>query len=417
MTNRRKKIKNRRAALLFVGMLIVSGLGYVYYRFIPSPSLGGINAASAAISGDGTVSVSDLHADYNTGSSTEKARILIVPGHEPYYGGAQFGSIDERNLVVEIGQDLQQYLQTNNSYQVFITRDTQSWNPTFADYFNNNWNAIIAWEKTARQNQSALASLGAPTAPSVNHNTAPANVALRLFGITKWANENSIDLMIHLHLNDYPGHSGSVAGRYSGLAIYIPAQQYANNPTTKAVADAMFKRLSLYNPISDLPVESGGVIDDPELIAVGVGNSADAASMLIEYDYIYEPQFVNPKVRSLALKDLAYQTYLGLQDFFTKNSSVSVTNAYNPSSLYTWDTPVTGKNSNPEDIYALQTALLLDGDYPPAGKTKNDCPHSGTFGVCTQTALQTFQKKNGITGEGAGGPKTFILLSKVYAGN
>ena len=130
--------------------------------------------------------------------------------------------------------------------------------------------------------------------------------------------------MIHLHLNDYPGHSSTVAGKYSGLVIYIPAQQYNNSSTTKAVADAMFKRLSLYNPIDNLPIESGGIIDDPELIAVGVGNTADAASMLIEYDYIYEPQFVNPKVRSLALKDLAYQTYLGLQDFFTKNANVSV---------------------------------------------------------------------------------------------
>ncbi len=413
-----KKKKNRwvgRSFFILFGILVLGGFGLVYSR--SHPSVSNANMASAVVSSDGTVTVADLHSDYNTSSSTEKARILIVPGHEPAYGGAQFGSIYERNLVVEIGQDLQQYLQTNNNYEAFITRDTQSWNPTFTDYFNTDWNAIIAWEKTARQNASTLASLGPQTAPPVNHNSAPANVALRLFGITKWANENSIDLMIHLHLNDYPGHSSKVAGRYSGLVIYIPAQQYANNPTTKAVADAMFKRLSLYNPISNLPIESGGIIDDPELIAVGVGNSADAASMLIEYDYIYESQFVNPKVRSLALKDLAYQTYLGLQDFFTKNSSVSATNVYNPSSLYAWKIPVTGKNSNPEDIYALQTALLMDGDYPPTGKTKNDCPHSGTFGACTQAAIQEFQKKNGIAGESVGGLHTFTLLNKIYTQN
>ena len=412
MSKKRKNRKIERTFFVLFGILVLGGFGYVYSH--SHTSAGTTNTASAAISSDGTVSVADLHSDYNISSSTEKARILIVPGHEPDYGGAQFTSIYERNLVVEIGQDLQQYLQANNNYQVFITRDTQSWNPTFTDYFNNNWNAIIAWEKTARQNASALASLGTQTAPPVDHNSAPANVALRLFGITKWANENSIDLMIHLHLNDYPGHSSRVPGKYSGLVIYIPAQQYANNPTTKAVADAMFRRLSLYNPISNLPVESGGIIDDPELIAVGVGNSADAASMLIEYDYVYQPQFVNPKVRSLALKDLAYQTYLGLQDFFNKNSNVSITSSYNPSSLYVWNTPVTGKNSNPEDIYALQTALLMDGDYPPAGKTKNDCPHSGTFGTCTGAALLAFQKKNGLAGEGVKGPKTFSLLSKIY---
>jgi N-acetylmuramoyl-L-alanine amidase len=403
--------------ILFILFVVVAlgGLGYVYSR--SHSSVGNVNTAAAAASIGSTVSVADLHSDYSSSAPSGKERILIVPGHEPTYGGAQFGSIDERNLVVEIGQDLQQYLQANNSYQVFITRDTQAWNPIFTDYFNSNSNAIATWEKTARQNALALASLGTSVAPPVDHNKAPTDVALRLFGITKWANENNIDLMIHLHLNDYPGRSSKVAGKYSGLVIYIPAQQYANNPTTKAVADAMFKRLSLYNPTSDLPVESSGVIDDPELIAVGVGNSSDAASMLIEYDYLYEPQFVNPKVRSLALKDLAYQTYLGLEDFFTKNTNVVINNSYNPSSLYAWNTPVTGKSSNPDDIYALQTALLMDGDYPPAGKTKNDCPHSGTFGACTQAALKAFQKKNGIVGESTGGPKTFSLLSKIYAGN
>ena len=240
------------------------------------------------------------------------------------------------------------------------------------------------------------------------------DVALRLYGITKWANENSIGLMIHLHLNDYPGHGDTVPGKYSGLVIYTPALQYANSAATKAIADAMFKRLSLYNPISDFPSESNGLVDDPELIAVGSNNTSDAASMLIEYDYLYEPQFVNPKVRSLALKDLAYQTYLGLQDFFTGNKPTAATSLYDPSSLYTWNTPVAGKNANPEDIYALQTALLMDGDFPPVGKTKNDCPHSGVFGSCTKAALQAFQKKNGIVGESAGGLNTFALLNKIY---
>ena len=94
-------------------------------------------------------------------SSADKARILIVPGHEPDYGGAQFGSIDERNLVVEIGQDLQQYLQANGNYRTFITRDTQAWNPTFADYFKTDWNAIIAWEKVRKAKRLQFAALGA----------------------------------------------------------------------------------------------------------------------------------------------------------------------------------------------------------------------------------------------------------------
>ena len=365
----------------------------------------------------GAISLADVRSDYNGNASSQKVRILIVPGHEPDYGGAQFGSIDERNLVVEIGQDLQQYLQANNNYQVFITRDTQAWNPTFANYFATDWNAITTWEAAHLVGQSSVTALGAVAAPPEIHITDPIDVALRLYGITKWANENNIDLMIHLHLNDYPGHASGVAGKYSGLVMYVPAQQYANSSTTKAIADAVFKRLSLYNPISNLPIESSGLIDDPELIAVGANNTADAASMLIEYDYIYEPQLVNPAVRSLALKDFAYQTYLGLQDFFNQNTNVTAVSSYNPESLYAWNTPVTGKNSNPEDIYALQTALIMDGDYPPAGKTKNDCPHSGTLGACTEEAVAAFQTKNGISGQSIGGANTFSLLNHIYTQN
>ena len=370
----------------------------------------------ANASEDKPVSLTDINADYST-SSKEKANILIVPGHEPNYGGAQFGSLYERNMVVEVGQDLQKFLETNPSYKVSITRNTKSWSSTFADYFKNHWNDIIAWEKTSKKNESKLVALGPSTAPSVIHNSAPTDVAIRLYGITKWANENNIDLMIHLHFNDYPGHSSHVAGKYSGLVIYTPAIQYANSPTTKAIADAVFKRLSLYNPISNLPIESKGVIDDPELIAVGANNTADAASMLIEYDYIYEPQFVNPKVHSLALKDLAYQTYLGIQDFFNKNTDINVTSLYNPESLYAWKTQVTSTKANPEDIYALQTALIMDGDLPPAGKSKNDCPHSGIFGSCTRLAIQAFQQKNNITGESVFGSKTFSMLNSIYMEN
>ena len=136
--------------------------------------------------------------------------------------------------------------------------------------------------------------------------------------------------------------------------------------------------------------------------------------MLIEYDYIYQPQFANAAVRPLALKDLAYQTYLGLQDFFTRHVPGGASDEYDPSTLYAWDTPVVGKNADPKDIYALQTALMMDGDYPPEGKSMHDCPHSGTFGQCTLVALAAFQHKHGISKEAVDGPKTFDLLHNIY---
>ncbi|MBU6141527.1 N-acetylmuramoyl-L-alanine amidase [Patescibacteria group bacterium] len=347
---------------------------------------------------------------------TQKPRILIIPGHEPDYGGAQFGSLNERDMTAELGVDLQQFLDQDPNYQAFITRSDTAWNPTFANYFTTDWNAIVAWEAAARKNGTMLAALKDSPTPAIQHNAAEADVALRLYGVTKWADENNIDLMIHIHFNDYPGHPDGVPGEYSGVVIYTPAAQYDNSSSTQPIAQAMLRRLALYNPIDDLPIESTGIVQDPELIAIGANNTAKPASMLIEYNYIYEPQFVNSAVRSVALKDLAYQTYLGLQDFYTNAQNVSALTNYFPANVYRWTTPVSDNSGDPNDVYALQTALIMDGDFPPAPLTGYDCPHSGFFGTCTQNAVQALQAKYGITGEDASGPHTFALLQKIYNG-
>ena len=356
----------------------------------------------------GLVTINDIKSD-------KKIRILIVPGHEPDYGGAQFRNIKERDLVVELGQDLQSFLQTDNHYQVSITRDTNSWSPVFADYFKNNWDSIMAWEQSASQQMAHLVtirSIPKPVVPVI-HISAPTNVAVRLYGITKWSNENDVDLMIHVHLNDYPGHSQKTAGKYSGFAIYLPAAQYSNSSTTHMISEDVFKRLSKYNPVSNFDLEASGIVDDPDLIAVGANNTSNAASMLIEYSYIYEPQLVNPETRSVALKDLAYQTFLGLQDFFGKTNNS--TSSYDTSVLpYTWNNQIPEKGTV-ADIYALQAALQFDGDYPPAGKTLTDCPRSGIFGSCTIQALKIFQNKYRIIGEdGSVGKKTIGLLNAKF---
>ena len=361
--------------------------------------------------------VADIQSKYNAvtnTSSQKKVRILIVPGHEPGYGGAEFGSIKERDLTVELGKDLQQLLESNSHYQVFITRDASSWNPAFDQYFKSNWDGIISWVKVNQQEMSHLISVGSlkHVAPTIIHNRAPRDIAYRLFGITKWANENDIDITIHIHFNDYPGHGGT-PGDYSGFTIYVPEGQYDNSTTTKVIAKDVFNRLEKYNPVSDLPGESTGIVEEPDLIAIGADNTSDAASMLIEYGYIYEPQLVNPALRSSALKDLAFQTYLGLQDFFGSpsvlNSSMSFDTLLIP---HEWRDMITKNSASSSDIYALQTALVIDGVYPPSNKNMNDCPRTGSLGPCTMSALEAFQKKYGITDEkGIVGPKTRTILN------
>jgi N-acetylmuramoyl-L-alanine amidase len=340
--------------------------------------------------------------------------VLIVPGHEPDNGGTNYKNIYERNLVVPIADDLQNFLNADSHYQTFITRDIAAWDPTFAAYFQNDWNQIISWEKSAKISWKPMNALNQSSGGEIS-NAAATDDALRLYGITKWADENNIDLMIHMHLNNYPdAMAKQIVGKYSGLVMYMPADDLANSVVSKPIAEAVFNRLSLYNPISNLPVESQGLETDDSLIAMGAYNTAKMATMLIEYDYIYEPQFVSPAVRPIALKDFAYQTYLGLQDYYDSNTNVTAKTDYDPSAnVYDWTTPITSTNSNADDIYAEQTALIMDGDYPPAGMTRNDCPHSGTFGACTRLAIEAFQKKNNIN-ESVFGSKTFYALQRIY---
>jgi N-acetylmuramoyl-L-alanine amidase len=389
------------------------------------------NQLAAVIISHNPKTIADLQTDYTSSNmlsfasttpvdepTVQKVRILLVPGHEPGYGGAEFGSLKERNMTVELAKDLQNFLSGDDHFQIFVTRDNSEWLPPFADYFKNNWQSIIDWEKASVQDMAHQIGSSANTQPipTVYHNKAPENVALRLYGITKWANENDIDITIHIHFNDDREHPRGVPGDHSGFAIYIPEQQYANSTTSRAVAETIYNRLEKYNPVSNLLGESAGVVEDPDLIAIGAHNTANSASMLIEYAYIYEQQFVDADTRNLAIKDMAYQTYLGLEDFFNPQKSVATGQAYNTVALpYKWIHPITIDNVQNVDVFALQSALISDGDYPPGSKDMSECPRSGKFGPCTREAVDSFQKKYNITGEsGMVGEKTLQILNKLF---
>ncbi|MEN9524576.1 MAG: putative peptidoglycan binding domain [Candidatus Parcubacteria bacterium] len=365
--------------------------------------------------------VAQLQEKYNSqnkSSQQNKIKVVIVPGHEPNFGGTEYGDIKERDLVVGIADNLARFLQESGKYEVVVTRSQAAWNPVFDAYFKNSEKAIVEWQKDYKAESVQQISMGLPLPPpKVYHNNAPPGVANRLYGITKWSNENAVDVAIHIHLNDYPGHGQRVAGKYSGFSIYTPEEQYFNSKSTRAVSESIFKRLQRYNPVSDLPGESDGIVPERELIAIGANNTADAASLLIEYGYIYEPQFVNPDARDLALKDLAYQTYLGLEDFFNPNGLKNLAITYDTLMLpYTWKETLSPNSKNIADIYALQTALSFERVYPPANRSKNDCPRTGRIGPCTEQAIKDFQKKNGLEITGIVGPQTLEVLNRIYSG-
>lgn len=368
------------------------------------------------------ITVSGLRKKYDDISnrriiSKPKIRIMIVPGHEPDFGGTEFRDLKERDMAVDLANDLAFFLRNNTHYEVVVARDKNKWNPDLEKYFNDHWSEIKDFVEKSKGDMVQQINSGSVKRKSdgVIHNKAPKDVALRLFGINKWNNENKIDIAIHVHFNDYPRSNTNSPGEYSGFAIYVPEKQYSNSTTTIAIANNLFKRLAKYNAVSDLPKEEDGVIEEQELIAIGSNNTLDAPSMLIEYGYIYEPQYSDSIVRETTIRDLAFQTYLGIQDFF--GSGNDVTSAYDTLMLpFSWKKDLDKNSDSKKDILALQTALLLEGVYPPADRTKNDCPRSGRLGPCTLNSLNKFQNKYGIKNEvDRVGDKTKEVLNQLYS--
>lgn len=382
-------------------------------------SIQNISQTASIIVSHNPKSISEIQGKGNDTQtiSNKKVRILIVPGHEPNYGGAEFGTVTERDMAMELANDLHRLLNGNPRYEVFTTRTGSAWDKTFSDYFTNSSESILEWRQAHVNEILDLIKVGKfkPYEPLVYHNNATTDVMTRLYGIDKWVNENDIDIVIHIHFNDNPRRRIAKPGEHSGFAIYVPEKQYDNSTTTQVLADTVFKRLSKYNPVSDLPGEDSGIVEEQELIAIGPYNSVDAASMLIEYGYIYEPQFQDREVRALALNDLAFETYLGLEDFF-RNSAMDDIHTYDTSILpYHWGATIGAKSPISADTFALQTALIFDGSYPPSDKNKNDCPRTGKLGPCTKVSLQDFQNRNKIKGEnGVVGKKTIEALNRRF---
>jgi len=246
-----------------------------------------------------------------------KMRVLIVPGHEPNAGGTSFKGLLERDMAVKLGNDLKAQLEKDGHFEVFITRDEKKWNPVFSAYFNKYWSVILKWEIAARANFNRLIAQGKVKKPvvTVGHNVAPANMAIRLYGISRWANENKIDVTINIHFNDDGNHRRNRPGNFRGFSIYVPVAQYDNSVKSHALAKKVFTQLKTVEPVSNFDGEKAGIVDDPKLIAVGANNTLKAASLVIEYGYIYESKFTDSKLRASTLEDLAKRTFQGLNEY------------------------------------------------------------------------------------------------------
>jgi N-acetylmuramoyl-L-alanine amidase len=248
-----------------------------------------------------------------------KLNVLVVPGHEPGYGGTMYGHIYERDIVLMIADELQKLLEEDKRITTYRTRDANGWTADFAEYFEKEWNTITEWIDESKYKTGILAEKGKIERVGGSiHNDAAPDVAKRLYGINKWGNENNIDVALHLHINDVPRPDLRGPGPYVGFAIYVPEKQYSNAEASKKLGEKMKNRIEEMMMVSNLHSESGGVVEEQDLIAIGSFNTSNAASILIEYGYIYESQYANEELQREFAKKIAKQTYLGLQDFLRK---------------------------------------------------------------------------------------------------
>lgn len=336
-----------------------------------------------------TITPNDLQKQY----TRKQLKILIVPGHDNFSGGAQFKNLKEAELTLALAKELSDILSRDKNFIVTLAREPVSgdYSPMIQNYFLREAEAIRNFQIAKKAEfKKLMTTQEIEPRVIIQHNFAPDDVAFRLYGLNKWANDNQIDVMLHLHFNDYAGRRGS-SGKYNGLAIYIPERQYPNSRASAALAQSLLNELQKISPLSNLPKENQGVIEDQELIATGSYATQVGASMLIEYGYIYEPQFIAANLRTKIFPELALQTYQGIKKHF--DADLAEQTALLPFDFK--NNLQRGLQIN-EEVLVLQRALLAEKVYPPAGKTLNDCPLTGNFGPCVEAAVKIFQQQNNL---------------------
>lgn len=364
-----------------------------------------------------SITTEKLKENYSAIEKTEdKIKLLIVAGHDNESGGTEFKGVKESQMNLELAMNLAEFFKNDDKFEITLVRDKNGYNPIFLNYFEKNKDSINEFVVKQKETMAELVRAGEVyNNEGVIHNSAPTETVLKLYGINKWANENDIDIVLHIHFNDYPNRKYNKEGKYSGFAIYVPEAQYSNAKASKLVAESIFNRLEKFYPKSNFSQEEDGVVEDQKLIAIGAHNTLDSVGILIEYGYIYEPQFINEKIRELTLKELAFQTYVGAVNFF--DDSQKRTLAYNTTLLpYKWNENLQKGVKNAEEVLALQTVLNIEGLYPPNSFDKYECPITGNFGNCTSLALKKFQEKYGIDDEiGKVGELTKNKLNELYS--
>jgi len=404
----------KRLSFLFVGVLSAFIFFGIWSHAVPEAFLAvqARKLLSSVFFVESTTTEA-LRSEYQKGS---RIRILIVPGHDNLSGGTEFLGVREVDMTLALGEELYTFLRSDPHFEPIMTRNKYGYTEEFQKYFKKNEGSVKAFVVEKKSIMQNFLTRGlVEREQGVVHNTAASSVAYRLYSINMWANENDIDLVIHIHFNDYPGRRWNKAGRFDGFTVYVPEKQYSNARASTAIGKAIATKLSSVLAMSNLPTESGqgGIMPDQELIALGSYNTLDPASVLIEYGYIYEPQFLTRENREEVMHEYAFKTYLGLNQFF--GNFLETFRKYQTSFLpYYFERTLTQGSPAEEEVFALQEALSLQGMYPPEGEDLHTCPKSGHFGLCTTRAVQAFQVAFGLSTTGFVDRETRGKLNELY---
>jgi len=284
-------------------------------------------APSATNSGDNSTVGSVTSSSPDNNQRTGKIKILVVPGHDNEYPGAEIGNIREADFNLKIAEYLKNFLEQETAFEVYTTRDADfiktetenkqdknGYTDYFQKYLDENISEVLDFrqsykEETEKKFKNSLSS----SSKKIEHNPAPGEMLYRLYAVNKFVEDNQIDLVIHIHLNDYAGRTGE-EWKYKGFSIYVPDNTLRNGKESQALGKYISKTLDDNFKNSNNPVEKKKIILGHELIANGANNTIAAASVLIEYGYIYEDRFQNEET----LKKAAEQTYLGIKNYLTK---------------------------------------------------------------------------------------------------
>jgi N-acetylmuramoyl-L-alanine amidase len=246
-------------------------------------------------------------------------KILLVPGHDDEIWGAQYGNVKEAAMNLAVASRIYGLLKKDKRFEVHITRNTDGYTKEFLDYFSSQKDEIITFKENAKKEMQAKIETGDfLEKENVDHNIVSANTAIVLYGINKWANENKMDAVIHIHFNDYPRATKWTIGKYRGFVIYFPDGQLANWKESSLLAADIFTQLRKKYVTSTYKPEMAGLTPDQSLIALGSNDTLEVSvrSVLIEYSYIYEKKFRNYTTRHQAYNDMSNLTTVGIKNYF-----------------------------------------------------------------------------------------------------